>query len=135
MTYDYAFAFTQGTATVADAGQLNFLELTNTPPDTKISLSLGAIQIADTGWYLVSWGFTTDSTSVTNARLRVNGVTTVQQSPALISAALMCSMTAIVQITTNPSSLTLTNNSGGSRSYVAPDGLAPAFFMTVVKMQ
>lgn len=135
MIYDYGFAFTQGSVTVNAGLSLNLLELTNTPPNTKMSLVGGGIQIADTGWYHVSWGFTTNSVSATNARLRVDGATTVQQSPALISAALLCSMSAIVQITSNPGTLTLTNNSGGTRTYVAADATAPAFYMTVIKLQ
>ncbi len=94
-------------------------------PGTKISMSAaGSIEISDTGWYQLSWGFQSSS-NPGKFQVQLNGVGVgLGPNTAQIDYAedvtgstgdrYMNSETILVHVTTNPSTIKVVNNSGSS---------------------
>jgi len=122
--------------------------LLNTAPGTKLSLvTVGGgngVQIADTGFYQVTFGVAPKLPLLTLAgafQLKVNGVNTVPNTVEfglIASVSALYSETVIVNVTVNPSTLTLVNESSTAVSLQNITGTAgggPGAYITILKLQ
>jgi hypothetical protein len=115
-------------------------------PGSHISLpSAGNITIASTGFYQVTFGVMPTATSITTPysfHLAINGsAATPPSTLELIQPATeqnMYSMTTIIQVTTNPTTLTLVNGAAASATInnaTATTGGAPAAYVTIMQIR
>ncbi len=148
---DFGMAYLAGSAggtAVANTATVGLNVLVNTPEGSNISIpAAGSVQIADNGFYQVTFGvMATFGTAVATGafQLRVNGVNTTPQTIEFKQIATaggensMYSLTVIVNIGVNPSTLSIVNTSGvavtlNNVSATAAGG--PAAYMTVLKLQ
>lgn len=116
--------------------------LINTPPGTKLSIvnsatALAAVSIADTGYYEVSFGV---SVSSGNAifEITLNGAPTLPEQTLQTSAATLqlTSLTCIVQITINPTTIGLVNITGADVLLQNFSGTSSSVvaYMTITKL-
>ena len=112
------------------------------PGNTHITVpSTGTIKIASTGIYQITFGCQlTSNQGVDIIQLRINGnAPPVQQIlEGTGGSGTLGSLTTIVSIPTNPSNLTMVNNSGGNVTANNASGTAtgqPAAYVTIVKLQ
>ncbi len=146
---DFGMAYLVGTTTsVPSATVVPMTALINTPAGTKITLptpSNGAVQIADTGYYQVTYGVAPVLGTAIAAGafpLQLNtvniGVPNTVEFTKLTTQTGLYSETVIVHITVNPSTLRILNSSGvpvtlQSVSNSATGG--PGAYMTILKLQ
>jgi hypothetical protein len=126
-----------------------FSNLMNNPPGSNISLiaPTGTIQIADTGYYQLTLGVMVSSTSptssTTNFQLIVNGVATptpysLAPATTLGAPGIMDVVSFILQVTTNPTTITLRNTSGigvNLNNVTATAAGRAAAYITIQKLQ
>jgi hypothetical protein len=120
-----------------------FTALTNTPAGTNISYASGVVTIAATGFYQVTFGASLITGSFPIVALSVNGnwnaiftQNVVQNRVEPIAYKGMTSMTVIIPITINPTTLALVNGDVATDTYNDIfSGDAPAAYMTITKLQ
>jgi hypothetical protein len=144
MSQDFGMAYLTGAQTAlaaTNAIPFTSANFVNTPSGSNLSLvnsgnattPFAGIRIAATGFYQVSFGVAISSTTLTNIQLEVNGVSVPYGVLNLTAAAQsMTSMTVIVPITTNPSTLTLIVSAATT---LGPTAGTVTGYMTVVKLQ
>ncbi|HSW68758.1 MAG TPA: hypothetical protein VLI69_01200, partial [Gammaproteobacteria bacterium] len=139
---------------VANGANVVFDQTANTSGGSKISLNTGTgvVTIADKGFYLVTFGLSPDNTNATYAfELRINNTAggAGQQSPAYYvnewieagATVYVNNLTVLVPVTTNPTTLVVTNISGAARSLnnarLAATGANTGMeaYITIVKLQ
>jgi hypothetical protein len=153
---DFAMVYLLGSAggtSVANNAVVPFAALSSTPPGSNISLpNSGSVQIASTGYYQVVLGVmpTSPFTAQGVFELRVGNVGGVpqqsidfQENPGLAGTlglaptlqSMFC-LTVIVQITTNPTILTVNNITGSSVTLnnVRKNTSGICAFMTILKL-
>lgn len=136
MSLDFGYAFrTTTSGAIADGAIIPLASLVNTPANSRITLQNdGTLLITGPGFYLVSWGYSTSSTSTTSVSLQLNSLLVNQLRLASTQATpILLSSTAMINVGTNPSTLSLVNASGGSRTFVGATTTVLAAYITVVK--
>jgi hypothetical protein len=140
----------QGTGTafsIASNAAVPFPTLGNpsiTPANTKITMqSTGVVQIADTGVYQISIGVSPNQAAAARYGLVVNGSAilpvqlTIDFNQTIAASILVQSITGLLNVTTNPTTLALTNVSGAIRTLNNATGTAaggPVAYMCIVKI-
>jgi hypothetical protein len=143
MSQDFAWIWIDGAGTaIGTPATVPYNNIANRPAGTKISLNTGTgvVTIADTGFYLVSYGAQPNA-NVAGIRLalQVNGATLNDQEVTGTTAGgnrFMIGMTAVVQITTINSTLRVQNV--GTAFTAASTNASAAnvgAFMSIVKLQ
>jgi hypothetical protein len=121
-----------------------FTDISGRPNTTKISYKDSTVTIADTGLYSVSFGISTDdwaSPSVFQLHKSEDGSQFSQQCPCTIATQgelKSSSMSAVLEIQTNPTYLQLVNISGGSRvlNMINHNKIfGPCAYLTIIKLQ
>ena len=134
------------TVPVLNGGTVPLNIMVNQLPGSALSLpSTGNIQISDTGYYLISFGVSV-RTNTTPGIFRLEltppgGSAPVYQILDFRQVAGqngMYSITSIVRITTNPTTIRLVNRSGASfnigNASTLPTG-GPAAYVTIIKIK
>jgi hypothetical protein len=120
------------------------------PSNISLNATTHIVTIADTGFYQITFGLNQITNNATNWQLTINSRTTNVAGYGLgfVSADLhMQSLTVILQVTTNPTTLAITNNSNAIQQLTSPLGMGPltpatglanqavAAYMTIIKLQ
>jgi hypothetical protein len=119
-------------------------------PGTNISVpALGTIEIADTGWYQVTFGFmTTASNAIFDLETSITLVSgyspvpfgpnlaIINSSTGLFASNIMQGLTLILQVTTNPTYIQIINTTGGSVTLEngSGSGCSSLAYITIVKI-
>ena len=150
MNQDWGSAFllnvNAGTA-VTNNSDIVFTLLEDTAPATKLSLVTSpqnGVNIADTGTYQVTFGYSYTVAANTVFELYLNGASIGGATGGRKYAvggqgnfAMNCT-SVIVNITTNPTILSMRNTSGATRTLntvATTNTQAPAAFMTILKLR
>lgn len=145
---DFGYLFLLGSALGTTVTNTAFVPFTsanfvNTPSGTNLSIvnsgtSSAAINIADTGFYQVNYGV---SVSTGNAlfNIKTGGGADLPQQTIQTSAATgqLTTATCILQITTNPTTVGLSNITGSSVTLINPSASESSVvaFISIVKLQ
>lgn len=124
---DFGFAFILNSAGGTSVGSNDFVpftaaNFTNTPPSTSLSIvnsgtSSAAIQVADTGFYQVTYGVSVGApNTIWQIKLGGAGGPSVGQQTLQTAglSAQLTTATCIVEVTANPTTVGLQNISGAS---------------------
>lgn len=134
---DFAFIFLNGSAegTAVDADtSIPFATIANTPVGTNITYASPLVTISDTGFYLVTFGVSTRQSNEA-FQLLVNGMGATENTLELSASNTILTMTTIINITMNPSTLEIRNVSSNATVNDRNDGGGPAAYITIVKLQ
>lgn len=136
MSLDFGYAFrVTSSGAISDQAIIPLVSLTNTPANSGITLQGdGTLLISKPGFYFVTWGYSTSSTATTVVALELNTLVINQLRLASTQATpILLSSKAIINVGTQPSTLSIVNISGGSRTFVGALSTALAAYITVVK--
>ncbi len=141
---DFGFTSVPGIAggqTIIAGGVLPFTAITNTPAGSNISVvnpgsTVNAgVRIASTGFYQVTWGYTVMG-GTPQFTLEVNGVVSATNVLQANGQTIMGSLTNIVQVTVNPTTLTVVNTGGANASIRnAGNNTNIVAYLTIIKLQ
>ena len=148
---DFGMAYLNGSAlgtAVGPTTAVPFTALTNTPSGSSITLptpSNGQVVISNTGFYQVNFGVQPITNTSSNTAgfwgLSLNGASVPSnqsiQYEQLTNQNNMYNLSCVVQITTNPTNLTIVNLSAGSKTLNdnTADATGICAYMTIVKLK
>jgi len=117
-----------------------FGTLSNTPPATALTLlnantNTAAMRVADTGYYQVSFGFLSVTAGDVLFQLQVGGVGSAQQTIETNTVNTLIGETVIIQITSNPTDLTLVNQTGIAVNVGGVSASSITAYMTIYKLR
>ena len=130
---DFAFAYTTALTNVAAGDSVVLTNLTNQATGSNISLVGGDVVVSDTGFYQVTFGVRGTSFPYSLISLRVNGIAATGQSLAS-NIDNMNSLTVIINITVNPTTLSLYNAGSGVFMPNATGSGDPSTYLSIVKL-
>jgi hypothetical protein len=133
-----------GGTSVANGANVPFTSANfiNTPPGTRLSIvnsgtATAAINIADTGYYQITYGVSAAS-GFSIFALSVGGVTSAQQTLQTSAATgQLTAATCIVQVASNPTQVALVNSTGASVTLQNFSGTSNTIlaFITITKVR
>jgi hypothetical protein len=94
----------------------------------------GNVQVADTGYYQLTFGIYSGDGTTIPFEAQLNGVPDTTRSIVTRILGTMANMSVIVQITVNPTTIALVNEGGATFTFLTTSTRTPVAFMTVIKL-